>query len=208
MISKTGLLSLLLLVGCSSTKLIDTWKSPEVETFKAYKILVVGMAQDEDVRTAFESTLVQKLQEKGIEASRSLDLFRVAFTPSKISGEALDAVEQLLLDKGFDAILFTKLTGVEHKKTLREKMYRIETLFSSFSGDYLAYQHLEEPPEPFEAFPVYHAETAVYCICVEKARELLWRGNIAVIRPKNIEKATTTYIKRVTEAMEAQKVIF
>lgn len=66
--SKIILLSLLLLVNCSSTKLVSTWKHTERKAFKAYKVLVVGMAQDEQLRTVFESSLVQHIKDQGIDA--------------------------------------------------------------------------------------------------------------------------------------------
>lgn len=198
----------LVLVGCSSTKLVSTWKSPETGRFDAYKVLVVGVAQDKKVRTGFESELVQKLRKKGIETIRSIDLLEVAFTASKKSEEDLNKVEQLLLDRGFDAILFTKIVGVESKKTFRERVNRVNTLFNTFSRDYLEHQNLYNSPEPFEAFTVYHVETSLYCICPGKARELLWKGNFEVTQSKNLKKIIAAYSKRLLNAMEEQEVLF
>lgn len=202
------ILNLLLLVSCSSTKLVSTWKNPEIGVFKTYKVLVVGMAQDETVRRLFESRLMQRLKEQGIEAMRSTALFEVAFRTSQRSEEDLNKVEQELLYKGFDAIILTKITGIENKKTLRENMNKIDALFSRFSSDYLEHQNLYYSPEPFKSYTIYHAETSLYCICVDKERELIWKGNVDITQPKDKDTAIAAYIKLMTDAMKEEEVIF
>ncbi|WP_222983143.1 hypothetical protein [Flagellimonas meishanensis] len=198
----------LLLLGCSTTKLVSTWKNPEIVLFDAYKVLVVGMAQDENTRIEFESRLVDKLQDNGVEAMRSIDLFDVEFTASEQSEQELTQVEEQLLDKGFDAILFTKVVGTENKRTFKERMNNIDALFVRFSSDYLEHQDIYFDPRYYDTFNIYHAETSLYCICVGKERELIWRGNIDVTEPSNVDKTIDTYIKLITGAMAEQDIIF
>ncbi|MDC6367125.1 MULTISPECIES: hypothetical protein [Flavobacteriaceae] len=206
--SKFAFILLLLLVGCSSTKLVSTWKNPDVVLFDAYKVLVVGMTQDENARIEFETRLVEKLNWEDVEAMRSIDLFDVEFTSSEKSEEELNNVEQQLLDKGFDAILFTKIVGTENKRTFRERMNNIDAIFTQFSSDYLEHQDIYYDPEYYETFNVYNAETSLYCICIGKERELIWRGNIDVSEPANVDKAIDDYIKLITNSMAEQDVIF
>ncbi len=201
-------LCLLLLAGCSSTKLVSTWKSPEIVLFDAYKVLVVGMAQDVNVRTEFETRLVKKLEEKGVEAVRSLDLFDVEFTSSEKSEEELSEVEEQLLDKGFDAILFTKVIGTENRRTFKERMNRFNDMYTRFSSDYLEHQDIYYDSEYHKTFNIYTAETSLYCICVDKERELIWRGNLEIMEPVKVEKTIDSYIKRIADAMHEQDVIF
>ncbi|RDY58676.1 hypothetical protein [Flagellimonas nanhaiensis] len=198
----------LLLMSCSSTKLVSTWKNPEIVLFDAYKVLVVGMAQDENVRVDFETRLVQKFSDNGVEAMRSIDLFDVEFTSSEKSEDELTEVEQQLLDKGFDAILFTKVVGTENRRTFRERMNNIDAMFTRFSSDYLEHQDIYYDPGYYETFNLYHVETSLYCICVGKERELIWRGNLEVMEPANMDKAIDTYLKLITGAMSEQDVIF
>lgn len=197
-----------LAVGCSSTKLVSTWKNPETVSFDAYKVLVVGMTQDEEVRMEFETSLVNRLKEKGVESMRSIDLFDVAFTSSEKSEEELSEVEQQLLDKGFDAILFTKIVGTENRKSFRQRMNNLGQMYGRFSTDYLEHQNIYYDSEYYESFNVYNAETSLYCICVDKERELIWRGNLDVPEPVNMEKTIASYIKRIADAMQEEDVIF
>ncbi|WP_298794001.1 hypothetical protein [uncultured Allomuricauda sp.] len=206
--TKLIIVCVLILSGCSSTRLVSTWKNPDIVLFDAYKVLVVGMAQDENVRVEFETRLKERLNNKGIEAMRSVDLFDVQFTSSKKSEEELSAVEEQLLDKGFDAILFTKVVGTENKRTFRERMRNLNSMYTNFSYDYLDHQDIYYDSGYYETFNIYQTETSLYCICVDKERELIWRGNIDVSEPVNMDKTIDAYIKLIAEKMQEQEVLF
>jgi len=205
---KLMLLSLILLTGCASTQLVGTWKNPDIVLFDAYKVLVVGMSQEDEVRIEFETQLTKKLEQTGVEAMRSIDLFDVEFTTSEKSEEELSEVEQQLLDKGFDAILFTKVVGTENRRTFRERMNKFNNLYTRFSTDYLGHQDMYYDPEYYETFNLYHIETALYCICVDKERELIWKGDFEVTEPNKVNKTIDTYIRLMTTAMQEEDVIF
>ena len=206
--AKILVIGILLLMGCSSTKLVSTWKNPDIVLFDAHKVLVVGLAQDENIRMEFETRLVDKLEAKKVEAMRSIDVFDVEFTSSQRSEEELALVEQQLLDKDFDAILFTKVVGTESKRTLKEKVHNIDRMFMRFSTDYLEHQDIYYDPESYDSFNIYHLETSLYCICDGKEMELIWRGDLDVAETVKVDKTIDTYIKLVTDKMGEQEIIF
>lgn len=201
-------LALLLLMGCSSTKLVSTWKNPDNVVFDAYQVLVVGMVQDDASRMEFEDRFVEVLKAQGVDAMRSIDLFDVEFTSAERSEQELKEVEEQLLDKGFDAILFTKIVGAENRRTFRERVNNIDKMMLRFSNDYLEHQDIYYNSEYYDSFNVYHAETSLYCICVGKEIELIWRGDVDVTEPENINKTIDSYIKLITKSMGEQEVIF
>lgn len=206
--TKMLLIILFLMMGCSSTKLVGTWKNPDIVLFDAYKVLVVGMSQDDEARMEFETELVGLLEKSGVEAVRSMDLFDVEFTSSEKSEEELSEVEGQLLEKGFDAILFTKVVGTENRRTFKERMNNFNNLYTRFSSDYLGHQDIYYDPEYYESFNLYHIETALYCICVDKERELIWKGDFEVTEPSKVGKAIDVYIKLMITAMQEEDVIF
>lgn len=205
---KLATISFLLLMGCSSTKLVGTWKNPDIVLFDAYQVLVVGMVQDDRARMEFETKFADALKAQGVDAMRSIDLFDVEFTSSKRSEQELEDVEQQLLDKGFDAILFTKVVGTENRRTFKEHLNSVDKMFMRFSNDYLEHQEIYYDPEYYDSFNIYHAETSLYCICVGKEIELIWRGEVDVTEPANVNKAIDSYIKLITKSMGEQEVIF
>ncbi|MGW9685739.1 hypothetical protein [Flagellimonas sp. 2504JD1-5] len=201
-------IAILLLSSCATTQLVSNWKNPDYVIFDASKVLIVGMTQNEDARIDFETKLRREFRKRDIEAMRSIDLFDVSFTDSAKSEEELDDVEQQLLDKDFDAILFTKVIGSEDFTKFRKRMSEIDGLYGKFREDYLEYQPIYYETDYYDKYTVYHAETSLYCICVDKERELIWRGAIDITDPVNIEKTIDEYIKLVVFALEEQDIIF
>lgn len=199
---------LVILASCSDTSLVENWKNPDIVLFHAYKVLVVGMTQNEDVRVDFETRLKKEFDKRDVEAMRSIDLFDVQFTDSKRTEEELDAMEQSLLDKDFDAILFTKITGSENRKSFRKSVAQWSSYKGRFGDDYLGNQEIYYNPDYYEDFTVYTAETSLYCICEGKERSLIWRGSIDITDPVNIDKAVKEYVKLVVAAMEEQDLVF
>jgi hypothetical protein len=149
----------ILLSGCSSVSLVDSWKDPDIVAFDAYQVLIVGMTQDKDARQRFESKLKKEFDKRDVEAMRSLDVFDIAFTDSRKTEEELDKVEQSLLDKGFDAILFTKVTGSENRRSFIDKVSEWDKYQGRFKDDYLEYQGIYYEKGYYEEYTVYHAET-------------------------------------------------
>ncbi len=201
-------LAILLLNSCTSTQLVSNWKNPDYVIFDASKVLIVGMTQNEEARIDFETKLRREFSKRDVEAMRSIDLFDVSFTNSAKSEEELDDVELQLLDKDFDAILFTKVVGTEDFKKFRQRMSEIDELYGRFREDYLEHQPIYYETDYYEEYTVYHAETSLYCICVDKKRELIWRGAIDITDPVDIEKTVDEYIELIVFALEEQDIIF
>ncbi len=205
---KAFILVALLFIGCSSTELVDNWKNPDIVIFDANNVLIVGMTANSKAQENFETKMKREFSKRGVEAMRSLDLFDVKFTDSERSEEELDEVEQSLLDKDFDAILFTKILGSENKETFRKEMADVDGYYGKFKDDYLSHQNIYYDENYYDEYKVYHAETSLYCICVGKERELIWRGIIDITDPSNIKNVIDDYIKLVVFAMEEQDLIF
>ncbi len=205
---KLFLLAILALMGCSSTELVENWKNPDIVIFDANKVLIVGMTQNEDARSEFETKLKREFKQRGVDAERSIDLFDVAFTNSHRSEQEISAVEEQLLEKDFDAILFTKIVAAESRKPLIESISELDDYNSTFNEDYLTHQDIYYDTDYYDEYKVYHAETSLYCICVGKERSLIWRGSIDILDPIDIRKTVNDYIKLVVLAMEEQDLIF
>ena len=196
------------LMGCSSTELVDSWKNPEIVIFDASKVLVVGMTSNLKGQEDFETKMKRQFTKRGVEAMRSIDLFDVGFTDSERSEEELDDVEQSLLDKDFDAILFTKILGSEDKQTFRKNMADLDSYYGTFKEDYISHQDIYYDENYYDEYKVYRAETSLYCICVGKERQLIWRGIIDITDPSNIKNTVDDYVKLLVFALEEQDLIF
>ncbi len=202
------MLLVITLLGCSSAELVSTWKNPDIVIFDAYKVLIVGMTPNEDAREVFETRMKRQFTARDIEAVRSIDLFDVAFTNTARTQDELDEVEQVLLDRDFDAILFTKVLGSESRQSFRRRMSELDSYYGKFRDDYLEHQDIYYDDEYYDQYMVYHAETSLYCICVGKERELIWRGAIDVTDPMDVKKTIDDYIRLLVLAMGEEEIIF
>ncbi len=79
---------------------------------------------------------------RDVEAVRSLDVFDVEFTSSERSEKELADVEQQLLDKDFDAILFTKIIGIENVESHRRLLNNLDRYNQGFDDDYISNQNI------------------------------------------------------------------
>lgn len=198
----------LVFASCSTVQLVNNYKNPDIVIFDAYKVLIVGLSQNEEAQMAFESRMKEEFDKRGIENMRSIDLFDVEFTSAEKSETELDEFEQQLLDKDFDAILFTKVIGSEDRQTLRKRLSKFNQFYAMFKDDYLDHQGVFYEEEPYETFKIFNAETSLYCICVGKERQLIWTGTIEITDPRNMKKAVDDYVKLVTVALEEQDLLF
>lgn len=201
------LLLAILLINCSTTELVDRWKNPTIDSLSVTKVLIVGMTSNLEARKLFEEKLKEEFTARGVEAVMSLELFEPTFTAEEKSKQELRIVEQILATSFFDAILFTKIKGIENKivytKTFKDKTH----LDIKFREDYLAHQEIYYNPEYYKKFNIYHAETSLYCICPIKERELIWKGAIDIIDPSSINETVDDYVNLLVFALEEDKLL-
>ncbi|MEJ2162213.1 MAG: hypothetical protein P8X60_02535 [Robiginitalea sp.] len=197
----------LLLQGCASIKVEHSYKNPEIVLFHANRVLVVGMTPDFGTREKFETQMQEKFDQQGVEAVRSIDLFDVTFTASQRTEEELDRVEQQLLDKDFDAILFTKLVDRDTQVSLGYQIQEMGKTYDRFRDDYLIHQGIYYDQDETRRREEYFAETSLYCICVGKERELIWRSNLRISQTRNQTKLIRKYVELLVSSLEEQQLI-
>ncbi|WGK64022.1 hypothetical protein [Croceiramulus getboli] len=195
-------------VSCSSSELVENWKNPEIEEFYAQKVLVIAISSDQDNRKIFERQLAKRLEEEGVFAVTSQDVFKSDFTSMLRSEAELDALRTDLVEEGIDAVLLSKLLGAEDKVTLVQAYGNLRDSFRGFEEDYMHNQEIYNQENEIQKYTVYHASSALYCICPDKEKELIWQGSIDITEPDSPRKAIKDYINLLTWALEEQQLLF
>ena len=188
------LLATTTVLNCSSSKIIQQYKNPDTTSFEANKTLVVGVSSDVQLRTMFEKKVVNALEKENVRAVKSMDFFESSFMNNKQSMEELNHIENKLLDAGFDAILFAKITGRESKVSIVQSYYDLAREFKTFEDYYYRNQYLYFKGDE-ESYMVYTTETSLYCICPGKDRELLWWGEIEIVDAERVNRNINQYLK-------------
>lgn len=200
-------ITLFILVSCSSTQLIETWKNPDIDTYAPSKVLVVGLTSNIEAKQKFEDQLKEQLEMRGAEVVTSLELFKSSFITEKLTEDELKALENDLIRDGFDTILFSKVIGVEDRIAYSKNYDVYDETFKKFREDYLRYQDIYYNPDYYEEYIIYHAETSMYCICPTKDRELIWKGYVDIVDPQSINKSVKDYVNQVIKVLEEQALI-
>ena len=206
---KKGLLILLLtaLYACDSTQLRDRWISPDASDYTLKKVFIVGLTNNEVAKAQFEKKLQNQLIERGIESSISLDKFDADFLESKKTDAELKALENQLIQEGFDAVIFTKVAGIKNKIQYKKDYSNFDKNHKKFNDDFLMYQDQVFNPDAYQEYQVYNAETSVYCLCPTKDRTLIWKGYIDIVDPENIDQTVNDYSKLLILVLENDGII-
>lgn len=189
--------------SCSTSDLVDNWKNPEIDTYHAGKVLIVGMTSNHEARKLFEDQLKSEYLARNIDAVSSYQYFE----NSRKSEDDLLVLEKKLLADGFDTILFSKIVGSETKERLSRSYRNVDNTFRKFRDDYYINQEIYYNPAYYEQYPVFHAEASLYCICETKERELIWKGFIDITDPSNIKETVDDYVKLMVFILEENELL-
>jgi hypothetical protein len=196
-----------LISSCNTTQLIENWKNPDIDSYNAGKVLIVGMTSSMEARAQFERQIKTEYESRGIEAVASLEILEPIFTAEKKTEDELISLESKLLADGFDTILFTKVIGVEDKIAYRDDYDGYDNTYKKFREDYLKYQDAFYNPDYYKEYAVYHTETSMFCICPTKERELIWKGYIDVVDPESVKETVNEYVRLIIIVLEEQQLI-
>ncbi len=201
------IMGLVVLTSCNTVTLVDSWKSPEIDVYSPEKVLVVGMTSNIEARQKFEQQLTEQYTIRGIEAAKSLDYFDASLRTERMTKDELKTIENQLISEGFDTVLFTKIIGIEDKIKYKEDYQGFDNTHRRFKEDYLKYQDIYYNPDYYEEYTVYHAETAMYCICPTKDRELIWKGYVDIVEPESIDGPVGDYVKLIISVLEEEQLV-
>lgn len=198
---------LLLLLNCSSTQLVESWKNPDIDNYEPTKVLIVGLTSDMSARKKFEKQLKKEFEKRDVIAVMSLDILKGDELNERMTEADLNALEtQLILDE-YDTILLTKIIGVDDRIAYRKDYGGYDETRRRFTEEYLMYQDIFYNPEYYREYTIYHAETSMYCICPTKDRELIWKGYIDITDPTNIEQTVKDYVRLAILVLEEEQLI-
>jgi len=212
-----GVLSLLIIVlltGCSSTKLIGSLKVGEGEPKKYQKLGVVVLSPKMYNRSVIEMAVAGKLRSKGVGAIATFDIFPLAGKIGEIKKDAgmdQDAVkkkvQQRVNDNKLDALLI--ITLLDKQKETQYVQGSGFTLSAPVYGypyyGYYGYAYSTVySPGYYTTSTKYFVESNLYDVATEK---LLWTGQTKTQDPESIEKEAENYADIIVSEILAKKAL-
>lgn len=201
------MLILFLLGACSSSKIVDQYTNPEASSFRANKVLIVGLTPDGGMQKQFEYTLAKALTDRNINGVRSVDYFESRGGFIEPTAADWQSLESELISAGFDAVLFSKSLGAHSRVSLAQAYRNMTSTFESFS-EYFYLNRQNPPSPPTEGHEVFKTETSLYCLCPETEHDLIWRGEIDIVDPVNVDKTVQDYVKTLIRTLNRKTLLF
>jgi hypothetical protein len=187
----------LTLAACASTELVNQWSNPAYTSPSFKKIMVIGVTKQAGIRRTFEDEFVAQLKAAGVSAIPSY-LYIPQDGPV---GEAV--LKQALKEAGADAVMITRLVGVQKKTEIAPGYYppdpamAVHPLYTTAWNDYY------EPPIVYQS-EVYTSETSLYDTL---KNQVVWRGTAQTTAPGNISQEIKNYAEIVIGALKERRLI-
>ena len=202
-----SVLTVLFLVSCSSTRIVDTWTNQEHLNYKPKKVLIVGVTENLTARKLFESKLKDEFTARGINAVESYNVFKPTFTNAKQTEEEIDEEVKRVSNNGFDSVLISAVKGVDEKVTYSGDAYRTNYYWRRFGRYYYLYQDVYFDRGYYEKYNVYHIEASLYNLKENNDKSLVWVASYDIVDPNTINTTINDYVNAIIKSLEKENII-
>jgi hypothetical protein len=205
LVFRSALLSFFLLAVLASnsgkaTKMITSWFNPNYEGQTFHKILVIGVAQNLEVRADFEDEMAAQIARPGIE---TIPGNHILLRPDPDVKLDLDYLRGQIRDNHVDAVVVSRLLKVDKKVTsVPSSTYMAPyPYYYSFYGYLGAVYPMVYSPGYTREDTTVSVETNVYATSKPDG-DLVWNGLSKSFNPKSAKKVADGLVKEVPKQME------
>ena len=190
----------LFISSCANTKISQSWVEPNHK--KAYNdILVIGIAESQQNRRAYESYFVEELQAVGVEGETSYKLIKESKIDREIVTKAIKGLE-------IDAVIVTHLVGVDEETVYRPSMDYMPMYGGGYYGGlYSYYPHVNtyvHRPGYYTTHETYTLETNLYDV---ESEELVWSARSRTFAPESVDEVITDLTKLLIKDLSDKNLI-
>jgi len=200
---------LLLVASCANTKITQSWVEPDNK--KVYKkLLVIGIAESEQNRRAYESLFVEELSSTGVEAEAS---YKIIKSSQKFDRATITkAIEGL----NIDGVLVTHVLAIDEDTVYRPSM-QYSTMYGGgypggypggyYGGLYSYYPHVNTyvtSPGYYTTHETYTIETNLYDV---ESEELIWSAHTRTFAPDSVDELINDLTKLLIKDLQDKNLI-
>ena len=194
------LLTVLDLTSAKSVKMVTAWFNPKYQGQAFHKVLVIGVAQDLDVRADFEDEMAAQIARPGIE---TIPGNQILLRPDPKAKPDFDYLRVQIRENHIDAVVVSRVLKID-KKVISVPS---ATYVAPFPYYYSFYGYLSA------VYPVVYApgyeredttvvvETNVYATGNSDG-DLVWTGSSKSFNPKSAKKVANGLVREVPKQME------
>lgn len=192
-----------LVAGGKSTKLIASWKNPEIKVPAFHRILVLGMSAKPGVRADFEDALSKLVARDGVEAIPGNTILL------RPEGTKLDLDYLKAQVKAFkiDGIIVSRLVKVDKSVTyIPGQPYVPYPYYGSFYGYYGTIYPMVYSPDYLRTETTVRVETNVYAVQGDDGA-MVWTGVSDTFNPKSADKVIQGLTKLVVQELQKEGIL-
>jgi len=197
----------ILLVSCANTKISQSWVEPDNK--KTYSnLLIIGIAESEQNRRAYESHFVDDLRAIGVGAEASYKLIK---SDEKIDR---DSVAKAIQGLNIDGVIVTHLVAVDEETVYRPSTgymygggYGVGYGGGYYGGLYSYYPHVNSyvhDPGYYTTHETYTLETNLYDV---ESEELVWSARSRSFSPESVQEVIVDLTKLLIQDLENKNLI-
>ena len=187
-------------ISAKSFKIVTSWFNPKYEGQAFHKVLVIGVAQNLEVRADFEDDMAAKIARPGLE---TIPGNQILLRPDPKAKPDLDYLRTQIRDNHIDAVVVSRLLKVDKKVTYIPGSTYVAPFpyYYSFYG-YLGavYPVVYDPGYEREDTTV-RVETNVYSTSKPDG-DLVWTAVSDSFDPKSAKKVADGLVKEIPKQME------
>lgn len=199
--SPTRILALLfitttaLVVSCApNTKIIGSWKSPELGSKNFSNIFILGLSDNFINRKTFEEDMSLILKEKGVNSTISVNQIGPGVA---IQQKNAEQIEEIIKKGNSDAILTMGLIDqTSETRYVQGSAYPMAGY--GFRGYYGYYGGMAYTPGYYTEDKSYFIEIKLFDI---KSNDMVWSAQSETVNPSNLESAAMTFSRVVVDRM-------
>jgi hypothetical protein len=197
--------TVLLVASCANTKISQSWVEPDNN--KVYNnLLVIGVAESQQNRRAYESLFVEQLNALGVKAEAS---YKIIKSDQKIDRATISkAIEGL----NIDGVLITHVLAIDEDTVYRPSM-QYTTMYGGgypggyYGGLYTYYPHVSTyvtSPGYYTTHQTYTIETNLYDV---ESEELVWSAHTRTFAPDSVDEVINDLTKLLIQDLQDKNLI-
>jgi hypothetical protein len=175
-------LALLMLVGCASTTLRDSWLDPDFRDGPFRKILVVAVHPNPTESRLFEDIFAQQVATTGAQA---IPGWRAIAQDAKVEEQVWNAAVEA---SGADALVLVRLLRMDRRTSVTTAVVPAGPVWGYGWGYYNAWVAVPEVRQ----YDIATVETRVFDV---RSRKLVWSGMTETFEPTSVAKETPGFAR-------------
>ncbi len=206
--------------SCSTSKVLDSWKSDNLASLKDKNILVVARTDNNQARMAFEEAIANQLHARGIKATESFKRFPKLNPDQKPTEAKQQMIKTILESEGYNGVVMSVVKDYqESTRTTTDGGYYAggihpmgyPSYYYGFYGyyyypmSYSTYGNYVPYSTTTTVSKTYIVETVAYNMDESEDKQLLAIVTSKITDPRTMTSTAEDYAKGIVKSLETSK---